>query len=1158
MNPTRILVLILLLLGAGVGSFFLLNDGPEAPPPEMVSTAELRGGKDAAAMQAAVGEDVGMQRTAYEAGTESQLPPAEKVALSMLGRVTDPLGNPIAGAKVLVQYRQGFGQGGPGFGGRGNRGGNNGGPGGQGAPGGTGMQDLFGRGRRGQELTPAQQAQMEDLRSRFRPQPVGEPVLTAGDGSYRLSGDAFSNASLTIAVTHPQYAPAVERRDWQQAMGELKVADIVLHAGVVVTGTVVDDGEHPVVAAEVRFEEAQNDNNMFGPPGGGNGRNGRGGRGGRFGGPGGPGGRGGFGGETVADLIGVAKTDLAGSFRLGPVPAEAFQLVATAENFLDGHSRQIDPADGQQLPPQRLMLVAAAALKGIVHDAAGQPIANARITGEVSQEAMMAQFRAQREAAQVQAAADRATNPDAAAAQDQQNRRGRRGQGGPGNADFARMREVMTASETVRSNELGEFEFKKLPRAQVKLTAEHPRFLAAVQEPIDVQRTPLVVIVMPDALTVSGKVVDAVTGTPIENFGIAARRTGQDNNANQDQGGMFGNGRGRQQGQNPQQQGRGGRGGNNQPQQPDPAALAQAAARDKGLQDKLGPAARLPGRTPQPSAHAGGEFTVEGLQGGEYGFDIDAPGYIRTATPAIKVDAKVEGLVLQVEKGAVLQGRVELGNHTPVSGVTVELLLPDPPADVGQIDIGGRGGMGGPGGRGGPGGGRGGMALARASSGADGHFSFDPVRPGNYRLRAQKQGLMDFADDNVVLAKAGTSADKVVVMTAGAAVAGVVRNMEQGVNLRVTLTHATDRSRHSGSVDAVSGEYKIEGLPAGSYFASLTQFGGDEEAMKAMIANAMAQREKQDPDLTVAAGASVRYDFVAGPNDFGSVLGTVYFNNQPGTGMQVRLTRVGGDPTANSPNNGNNGNRGQNRMSQMADQLLRGTVAADGSFALTTVPPGSYEVEVQRGNSQGQGPGGGRGGRGGRGGNNSALYKQTVEVVAQGTQRLQVDLHTSDVEFRITLPEAIASSARVRIGVALTSEAANQDPQQWRRLASYQSFFLNNGTTGAQQLAPGLYSYQIAGRGIQTLTGDFAVSIGQNQVLPLTVAAAPEPAPGTQPQPGNPGDPATQGNGGRGRNRGQGGQNGAPGGQPGQQGGRQRGGRQPGSGNQPGGSNRGG
>jgi uncharacterized membrane protein YgcG len=156
------------------------------------------------------------------------------------------------------------------------------------------------------------------------------------------------------------------------------------------------------------------------------------------------------------------------------------------------------------------------------------------------------------------------------------------------------------------------------------------------------------------------------------------------------------------------------------------------------------------------------------------------------------------------------------------------------------------------------------------------------------------------------------------------------------------------------------------------------------------------------------------------------------------------------------------------------------------------------------------------------------MHRQTLQIAAYDNAFVQVDLATSDVEFRIALPAESAANARVRVLLVLAEEATGKPAQEWRRLPSQRMFGVRNGTSGVQPLPAGTYRYQIGGRGVVAKEGDLVVTQGAPQIV--NVALDPAPDDGSQ-------QPARGGQGGPG---GQGRQ--GPGGQ-----GRQGGGRQPGS-----------
>jgi len=360
MTNTRSLSILGCVIGAALLIVFQFgSNAPTMAPNAAPAVVDSNGGPDQTIEPAAAQlptDSSAEQRIEVLLADEPWLAEGERAPLIMAGRVTDRLGNPIAGASVQANYRRSFSR-------ALRRGGDFG--------------ALFRNGSENRDRGLAQ------LRDRFRSQPLSDAVTSAADGSFQLHGEAYQEASLTIAAAHHQYAPTVVRREWNSDAGELRLADIVLDNGIVVDGVVRDDAGTPIVDARVGYDSSR-----------GFGRGGRSGFG-RFN---GRGGRNGFGSddELLAKVIGEARTAADGSFRLGPVPADAFQLRAEAEHHLDGTSERLRPDENATLPLVEIVLAPAAGLSGVVRSAAGQPVANATVTGELSRLAGRGSRRGQR------------------------------------------------------------------------------------------------------------------------------------------------------------------------------------------------------------------------------------------------------------------------------------------------------------------------------------------------------------------------------------------------------------------------------------------------------------------------------------------------------------------------------------------------------------------------------------------------------------------------------------------------------------------------------------------------------------------------------------------------------------------------------------------
>ena len=736
--------------------------------------------------------------------------------------------------------------------------------------------------------------------------------------------------------------------------------------------------------------------------------------------------------SVLADLVEPVRTNANGLFAMGPLPRTDFRLVADAVRHVEARTSRIEPADAGGVEDQTITLTRAASLSGVVRDAAGNPVAGAEVAAMGS--------RADRRD-------DGGDNGGRGRGRDNEGR-GRRDRGGRGRRGGS--------ESSTRTDANGKFELTELEPGELRLEIEHDEFLDAERDPVDPRRTPFVEISMETALSVHGVVVDARTGQPVERYGIEARRS----RGVGDQNGFDRGGRGRR--------------GNGDAD----AEEIQRQTREAFIKQRVGGSGETPGRTPKPSTHAGGAFDIGQLEPGDYVFDIDAPGYIKVAAGVVTLEAGRTGPVtLRVERGVTLTGRVVSRDGEPVAAADVQLHVPEAPqaatADNGRNRGGNRGNRGGRGGRGR--GGRGGFRrpLARASTDIDGRFELPPLRPGPFALEVTADGMMDHENQNFVLAGGNAQHDVVIKMMAGAVVHGVVLDYQPGDGGRVTLSH-TDGERHSATVDARTGEYEIEGLPPGGYFASVSS-SNDDNGRRRMFARMLSQPERQ-PDVFVGEGATVRFDMRSDDADLGTVQGQVWKNGAPATGLEVRLARAE-QPGAQAQEEG--------FRRSVERRLLTGRVRQNGDFEISAVPPGAYLLEVT-GDSGGRG--GRRGGRGGRGGS-GALHTEPVHVQAGSPTVVRVQVSTSELEFVVTAPEG-QSGGRLRVSVVSAAEAGERPPQEWRRLSSAQTFTVRDGTTGTQELAPGAYRYAVTGRGIETAIGFVQVSAGSPASVQVSVKAA--------------------------------------------------------------------
>jgi protocatechuate 3,4-dioxygenase beta subunit len=623
---------------------------------------------------------------------------------------------------------------------------------------------------------------------------------------------------------------------------------------------------------------------------------------------------------------------------------------------------------------------------------------------------------------------------DAAWPRERGRRRGWNGFGGARPMDFA-----ITDAE-------GRFELSKVEPRLVQLEVQHPRFVAATLEAVDPARALPIEVVLEPALLVQGTVADARTGRPVETFGIAVRPA---------------------------------RGGEEAP--PWRAASAEGARaeaeseRRAFLAERIGGSGELPEETPEPSAHAGGAFVLEGLAPGEYVFDVDAPGYVKIAAGPIALPS-AGPVRIAVERGCALSGHVVRMDGTPVAGADVQLLLPEaPPAAPDANEGDGRRGE-----RGGPGGFRRFFqrALARATTDETGAFALPPVRAGVFTLQASAPGLLDTTLPDVVLATNRSDRDVVVRMSAGGTVRGVVIDYDPARDARVLVTPATEGAPRSSPIDP-TGAYEIAGLPSGGYFAMVLGNGAETDGRRMMMR--FLGRPSGAADFFVEENTTVRFDVTADDAGEARITGTVRRNGAPATGLEVRLAHAAPEPDAGDP---------AARFRRGAERRLSSArVSAKGEFELDGVPAGVYELEVSASPSEGRRFGGGDG---------AVLHRQQIQVGTGTTAVAPIDLFTGEVEFTVRMAEDEAAAARLSVSLVSAAEAGDRPFEQWSALPSLIELPVRRGTTGVCEIGSGSWRYAVHGRGVATVSGTVVVG-SVRATVPLEIAppASTEPrAPG--------------------------------------------------------------
>lgn len=1057
MNAAQKLVLVVIALAALAGGGFLfLGSSGESGDGGTVdfSADELEAvdedlGDLIAPESNEEGAEGGAERVVLEDGGAQQRGAAAegRVPLTVEGRVVLESGAPVAEAEVSLYLRRS-------------------------------LQALFRAGGRG----PGARGR-GDWRERFRLQKVAKTVTTGEDGRFAFSGPAFAASTVQVGVVHASFAPKVVQRDWEEKDGKLEFGDVVVAAGGLAFGRVATREGGPLQGAEVRYKQSN-----------------RGGRGRR--------GRGGFGTQsTIEELIPPVQTDASGQFELANLPAGNFELEVEATKHLPARSARFEMKPEAKVNVGSIVLDLGVELRGIVRDRQGKPVQAAEVEATLS-------FRGRRRGGR-----GRGGNPGEGTIRGPGDRPsgdrrsgdrgpGDRGRGGRG-GDLRRMFGALMANpRKTKTNARGEFFLDAVPSSGVRLRVTHPKFIDEEQDPVEPIETPLVEITLFRRIAVTGMVIDQRTGRPLELFGIQARRI--DDSRRGGRFGDFGRGRGRggERGRGARE-GRGGSGRRGEPGTPPRAGdrgrggdprpdgdrgegerrrrerggrggdtgargglranrdpEAERAAREARRQReeayriaRLGPSGQAPRRTPEPTAHPGGTFIIEGLQPGEYVFDTEAPSYARIAAGPLELEKgqKSATLTIRLEPGTSIAGMVfDKKTRKPIAGARVELFLPPLEERAGndfrRMFRGGRDN---------------GIRVDDRRTDQDGKFSFASQRPGRFRLAASASDHVPFIQKSLILTAGREVTGMRIGLAAGGRVFGTVKNLEG--DARVEVRHK-DGNRASARVQK-DGTYEIKGLEPGPYHINLDVSGGD---FRRRGGSWFAQMNRE-PDVVLSEGGEVRFDLDAKQDKLCMVMGRVFQNGQPATGAEVTL-QLQSQPAAGGQD------EGMMRMARrISGRFLRDRTGDDGSFKISSVPPGSYRLEVRKGGR------GGFGGRGGRGG--STLHRLDLILSEGQVFEQNFEIRTGVLELTVTDKEGKAVE-RARIELALQSEAAGKKPEEWRRLPSYRRSTARGGKVKVEDIHAGPWVWAVSGNGFSRKTGSVFVA---SDAAPASVSVQLEP-----------------------------------------------------------------
>jgi len=309
---------------------------------------------------------------------------------------------------------------------------------------------------------------------------------------------------------------------------------------------------------------------------------------------------------------------------------------------------------------------------------------------------------------------------------------------------------------------------------------------------------------------------------------------------------------------------------------------------------------------------------------GTYRVVAFAEGALRGESPDVVFDGKAspEPVILPLEPRADVAGVVS-GPDGPVPGALVEILLHDGlgprfqklfgvlvPAPL--------------------------KALREAHSGAQGVFVFEDAVPGACRLRARKAGFAELISPPIALPWDG---EYPIVLRKASTLSGTLYDPESMPEAGVPIILISGEEAAHVSWTDPSGRFEFRDLaPGDRYRIAIGDPSGETseavhseillEEAKARPAGAAAGLEMPGKKVSIDEGSSIVFDLRRDPSPLGSLDGLVETDEKPVSGIYVRARRIGEDPPP--------GGAEAVPHEAMTD--------ARGEFRLRSLPPGDYVV----------------------------------------------------------------------------------------------------------------------------------------------------------------------------------------------------------------------
>jgi protocatechuate 3,4-dioxygenase beta subunit len=211
-----------------------------------------------------------------------------------------------------------------------------------------------------------------------------------------------------------------------------------------------------------------------------------------------------------------------------------------------------------------------------------------------------------------------------------------------------------------------------------------------------------------------------------------------------------------------------------------------------------------------------GAFEIDDLDPGRYQVQVSADGYATKVSDEVDVARKdvATNVVVALDHGSILRGLVvKASDRAPIAGALV-VLRSDSSRDLFGNDL--SGGFGGGGFRRAPGGVR---------TGADGRYIIENVGPGEYALDVTHDEFAPQRVEGVVIAEGGAHEAPDTILSRGGTVSGIVRGEDGLSDPKAQVTLTGPRFDKKTRTDR-EGKFAFDRVPPGEYVVAVTMRGG--------------------------------------------------------------------------------------------------------------------------------------------------------------------------------------------------------------------------------------------------------------------------------------------------------------------------------------------